>query len=123
MKLDFDERPSNLTISGYSEDGINVAGQLINKPFIVCGKEIYLDRLPASCRDILPEHIDELIELGQNIILLGTGPTRHLLSDSILGPAFAAGIGVEVMTTPAACRSYNVLTGENRAVVGAFFVT
>jgi uncharacterized protein len=31
----------------------------------------------------------------------------------------AAGAGVEVMTTPSACRTYNVLLGEGRRVAAA----
>ena len=32
------------------------------------------------------------------------------------------GIGLEIMDTPAACRTYNVLVHENRAVVAALFL-
>jgi len=31
-------------------------------------------------------------------------------------------IGVETMDTPAACRTYNILAGEGRHVVGAFLI-
>jgi uncharacterized protein len=35
----------------------------------------------------------------------------------VLAPALERGIGVEVMATAAACRTYNVLLGEGRRVV------
>ena len=42
-------------------------------------------------------------------------------------PAFrvlieSAGIGVEVMNSPAACRTYNVLLGEGRRIAAALLV-
>ena len=32
------------------------------------------------------------------------------------------GIGLEIMDTPAACRTYNVLLHEGRSVVAALFI-
>lgn len=51
------------------------------------------------------------------VILLGTGD-KHLFAHPQLYRALSAtGIGVEFMSTPAACRTYNILTGEDRKVV------
>jgi uncharacterized protein len=33
------------------------------------------------------------------------------------------GIGIEVMTTAAACRTYNILAAEDRPVAAALFVS
>ncbi|HET7401964.1 MAG TPA: MTH938/NDUFAF3 family protein, partial [Usitatibacter sp.] len=37
-------------------------------------------------------------------------------------PLYKAGIGVEVMDTPAACRTYNILLGEGRNVIAALII-
>lgn len=51
-----------------------------------------------------------------DIILIGTGPQiAHIptpLRDSLEG----AGIGVEIMASDQACRTYNVLLGEGRRI-------
>ena len=122
MKLDFDEHENQLTVTSYSDEGISIGGRLLVEPFVVCGNELYFDQLPPSVAEIGVAHIENLVSLGQNIILIGTGATQALLDDSVLRVAYEAGIGVEVMTTPAACRSYNVLVGENRALVGVFYM-
>ena len=41
----------------------------------------------------------------------------------LLAPLHAARIGVETMATPAACRTFNILSGEGRRVVAALIVT
>ena len=53
-------------------------------------------------------------------LLLGTG-ARQIFPPADVRRAFEdAGLGLEVMTTGAAARTYNVLLAEKRAVAGAF---
>jgi uncharacterized protein len=61
------------------------------------------------------------IDLQPEIILLGTG-SQLLLPDVELMSALADfSIGLEIMNTPAACRTFNVLVHEHRRVVAALF--
>ena len=122
MKLDFDQPSTRLTISGYSVDGINIGGRLLVEPFVVSENDILVDLLPRSVAAIEIVHIEKLVALRQSIILIGTGVTQIFLDGHILLPALEAHIGVEIMSTPAACRSFNVLVAENRAVTGAFYM-
>ncbi len=63
-----------------------------------------------------------LIETGPELILLGTG-NKQLLPDRDLMFAMARrGIGLEVMDTPAAARTFNVLVGEGRSVAAVLFL-
>jgi uncharacterized protein len=78
--------------------------------------------LPRTVSDFGPAHIERLLEFERNIILIGTGAKQILFDSCILQPAFDARVGVEVMNTAAACRSYNILVAENRAVLGAFYM-
>jgi uncharacterized protein len=55
-------------------------------------------------------------------VLLGTGATFIFPEPALLAPLRKAGIGVEVMDTAAACRTYNILLGEERNVVAALIV-
>ncbi len=72
------------------------------------------DRLELS-------HLDPAISLEPQIIVLGMG-TEILLPDVTLIASLAElGIGLEIMSTPAACRTYNVLVHEGRNVVAALF--
>ena len=51
------------------------------------------------------------------VLLLGTGQ-RQVFPNAAFGARFLqAGVGFEVMDTGAACRTFNVLVGEQRQVV------
>ena len=54
--------------------------------------------------------------------LLGTGARQIFLDAEYTRFLAARGIGLEVMDTGAACRSYNILAGESRPVVAALFM-
>lgn len=53
------------------------------------------------------------------ILILGSGPTFAMLPGPLRRELRAAGLGVEVMDTSAACRTYNVLLAEERRVAAA----
>jgi uncharacterized protein len=54
-----------------------------------------------------------------DVVFVGTGTTITRLPASLRTALEGAGIGVEMMDTPAACRSYNVLLAEGRRIAAA----
>lgn len=51
-----------------------------------------------------------------DVVLFGMGPEIAHLPGDLRDAVEAAGIGAEVMSSPQACRTYNVLLGEGRRV-------
>jgi uncharacterized protein len=84
------------------------------------------ERIIEAWTDVAPARLtiaelEPALALQPTIIVLGTG-TEHLLPDVELMAAVAArGAGLEIMNTPAACRTFNVLLQEQRRVVAALF--
>ena len=67
------------------------------------------------------DDLDHLIGLAGEIdvLFIGTGAeTRHVPSE-FREKLEAAGLGVEAMASPAACRTYNVLLSEGRHIAAA----
>ena len=66
-----------------------------------------------------PEDFLKVVEMQPDLVLLGTG--RHLQFPAPLVNAtlLEKGIGFEVMDSKAACRTFNILALEGRAVVAA----
>ncbi|NNK17271.1 MAG: hypothetical protein HKP51_10255 [Sulfitobacter sp.] len=64
------------------------------------------------------EDADALLELKEKIdvLFIGTGADVAHLPDDMLDKLQGAGIGIEAMASPAACRTYNVLLSEGRRV-------
>ncbi len=59
---------------------------------------------------------------GPAVVLIGTGSRQRFPAPVLLRPLMARGIGFEVMTTAAACRTYNILVGEGRAALALLLV-
>lgn len=68
---------------------------------------------------LAPEALAPLLEAAPEIILLGTGTKQRFPHPRVLAPWISARTGHEVMSTPAACRTYNILMAEGRRVMAA----
>jgi uncharacterized protein len=53
---------------------------------------------------------------GIDVVLIGQGAAIAPLAGGLRAALEGAGIGVEIMSTAAACRTYNVLLSEDRRV-------
>jgi uncharacterized protein len=63
-----------------------------------------------------------LATLPVEILLLGTGANLLFPHPRLTQPLRDAAIGLEVMDTPAACRTFNILLSEERRVAAALVV-
>jgi uncharacterized protein len=66
---------------------------------------------------------EQLAKLPAEIILLGTGAVLRFPHPRLTQAVRNAGIGLEVMDTSAACRTYNILLGEDRKVAAALLLS
>mgnify|MGYP001061216432 FL=1 len=73
--------------------------------------------------DALREADFELIlATSPEIVLLGTGAVQRFPHPRITAPLHRAHVGLEVMDTRAACRTYNILVAEGRNVAAALII-
>jgi uncharacterized protein len=63
--------------------------------------------------------VSEVSDPPVELLLIGTGSRMVLLPSKLRADLRAIGLGVDVMDTGAACRTYNVLIGEERRVAAA----
>jgi uncharacterized protein len=75
----------------------------------------------ATMEELTAESLAPVLSLGREagFLLLGTGATQIFPSPDLRQAFAAAGLGVEAMDTGAACRTYNVLLGEERVFAAA----
>lgn len=117
MKLQIDSpAPGSLMIRAYSPSGIQVNDALYKNSMLLLPARIISDDLPADLVALEPRHINRILELEPEILLLGTGPHQAWPDPALLAPLLRQSIGVECMTTAAACRSFNILVAEDRRV-------
>ena len=67
--------------------------------------------------DLSAATIERIRERSPDVVIMGTGSRHVFPSPELLAPLSRAGIGVEIMSTPAACRTWNILNAEGRKVV------
>jgi uncharacterized protein len=72
--------------------------------------------------DLAPADFERLLALEPEIVLLGTGAALRFPHPSLTRALTEARIGIEVMDTPAACRTFNILSAEGRKVAAALLV-
>ena len=110
MRLNEVTYSSGLPVEGYGPGFFRVGGQAREGAVLVLpsgvaawGGETDLDAILAAAGDV-------------DVLLMGTGAEIAHPPEPMRERLEAAGIGLEVMASPAACRSYNVLLGEGRRV-------
>ena len=75
--------------------------------------------------DLTRGHFAQLLDQSgfqPEIIVFGSGERLRFVSPALLADLHARRIGVETMTTPAACRTYNLLAQERRKVLAALLM-
>ena len=84
--------------------------------------QLITDWTPQTFAELSSEHFNIIQQLRPDILLIGCGSTLQFPSPRMYGALINAGIGVEIMDTHAACRTYNALTAENRNVAAALVI-
>jgi len=110
------------TIRAYAEGQVTVNDEIIVTSVIVTPDRIIRDWLPRTFGDLERRHIARLEELQPEIIVLGTGIHLRFPDAEFTAGFLSQGIGVEIMDTTAACRTYNILLSEGRRVVAALLM-
>lgn len=121
MKFSESVGASSNRIRGYDQGLIYVNNLTIDAPTIVSVDNI----LTWQCRhasDIDESTLAPALALDPEMLLIGSGLRRQALSPQLLASLSERGIGLEVMDTPAACRTWNLLVDEGRRVVAALLL-
>lgn len=118
MSLDITPKvPSGRQIvQAYGEGGFRVTGQAYEGSIL-----IFLDHTEAWSGELTPDGLKAVTEAEDRpeILLVGCGSAFVLPPESLRLALKAQGIVLEWMDTAAACRTYNVLAIEERAVAAA----
>ena len=71
---------------------------------------------------LAPGDFAAIAALEPEVVLLGTGATLRFPHPRLTRALTDARIGLEVMDTPAACRTFNILAAEGRKVAAAILL-
>jgi uncharacterized protein len=95
--------------------------------FFRIGGQVYQGAIAVFASGVVPwggyDDTTLLLDAADKIdvLFVGTGAEVAHVPDAFRSGLETAGIGVEAMASPAACRTYNVLLSEGRRVALALF--
>jgi len=114
MKMSLDDAGDLNVISAYEDGQVRIRGEVHATSVLILPRRIVKQALPAHVGQLNEASFSDVLESGSAILIVGTGKHQVFPSPVVFAPLMAAGIGYEVMDNPAACRTFNILLGENR---------
>ncbi len=120
--LSLDDNQADYQIRAYKPGVLQINDTLYTTSLILSPTQLFTDWLPQRITDLTSGDLEAILPLHPTILLIGTGTTLVFPAVEIYGELLNHGIGVEIMDTSAACRTYNALTAENRHVVAALII-
>ena len=118
MKLHLNQDAGLQLFSGYGPGFVAVNG-LRYERCVVVSPQAVTEWNVAGFDALTVAHFGFIEALKPEIVILGTGAAQRFPGRDLTRGLAAAGIGVEIMDSRAACRTYNILATEGRKVVAA----
>lgn len=122
LKLHLSKPVEKNIFSGYGSGYVVVNNKKYENSMITMPDKIIADWQASTVEKLTEEHFKLLIPYEPEIILLGTGATLRFPSLLVTKNLLESKIGIEVMDTNAACRTYNILMAEGRNVAAALLI-
>lgn len=119
MELTLDRPGDHYFIRSVSAEGIQVSDRLYPGPLVLSAVELLADWTVEQPQDLCEASLEPVFNLKPEIVLVGTGPEQVFPEGQLLMCFYRRQMGVEFMSTRAACRTFNVLVSEQRNVVAA----
>lgn len=117
MKFHLSNTPGQNIFTAQGAGYVQVNAERYYKPLIVTPEHIISDWPANSFASLCEADFLHFLQFKPEVLLLGTGNLHRFAQPQLYRALANAGIGVEFMSTPAACRTYNILSGEDRKVV------
>ena len=122
MKFAEEDPTEGYFITAYDEKSIQVNGKNFYSSLVIAPDVLDTDWPPISIEALQNEHFNRIIELKPELVLLGTGSKLTFPAVGIYAELIQLGVGVDVMDTGAACRTYNILMSEGRRVIAGLIL-
>ena len=107
-------------IDAYSQDQIQVNSIVYTQSLILSKEKIITNLSIKNIQEMDEFYVQQLLECQPEVIIIGHNHSGAFPPILIMSKLSQQGIGIESMSVGAACRTYNVLLNEQRAVVAGF---
>lgn len=123
MKIARDNPFEGNAIKRYESGRITLIDErVITGSVILSQEQVITDWRPERFDELSLEDFQVFQDLSPQVALLGTGDRLRFPQRAIMDFFAVRGIGLEVMDTAAACRTFNVLAADGRRVAAALLM-
>jgi uncharacterized protein len=122
MRLQLEQPAGTNLVRAYGPGQLRIGERTHTSSVIVTATALIAPWRPTSALELSPTDFEPLLGLAPEVVLLGTGARQQFPHAELLRILYQRRIGIEVMDTSAACRTYNVLVTEGRNVAAALIV-
>ncbi|MDF2690385.1 MAG: hypothetical protein K0S29_240 [Gammaproteobacteria bacterium] len=122
MNISLELPSSKYFIRRYQPGEIIINESLYKSTVVLTHSDLISDWQPQSIAELKIEHLTDLLKYQPEIILLGTGSKQVFPAAELLFEIQKNKVGIEVMSTDAASRTFNVLASEGRKVMAALML-
>ena len=119
MKLSLDNARSHLRIDAYSADSVTISNTDYAENLILTAEQVIENWQINDIANLTLDELAPVTSMGLEVLLLGTGEKLTFPPPKLMAELAALGVGLEVMDTAAACRTFNILVSEDRRVGAA----
>jgi uncharacterized protein len=96
--------------------------EVLRRSLLIMPEALVPDWAPQRWEDLDAAHFDMLADYDPEVVLFGSGARLRHPSPRLYAGLTNRGIGVEVMDTGSACRTYNFLMTDRRKVLAALLM-
>ena len=122
MELTRETECGQYQIKSFAPGELAINNHIYKKSLILTPRQIIINWPPQQLSELTQEHLQLIIALKPDIVLIGTGSQLIFPDTAILAPLMQAKIGYEIMDTLAACRTFTILAAEQRNVAVGLMV-
>jgi uncharacterized protein len=122
VKLHLDNLGDTKLFTSHGADYVMVNHERFDRSIAVMADQVREDWQVANFDALDESHFAYFLAFKPDVVLLGTGAQQHFPHPRLYRALTDAGVGVECMDTPAACRTYNILVAEDRRVIAAILL-
>lgn len=121
MQITDETTDNKYMIQKCSSEGIVIDNSVYKNAMLVSPNTISIKWPVENIRLLRIQHMNDVLNMKPKILIIGSGNEQLYLDNKILFALYSNNIGCEVMKTTAACRTYNLLSMDNRNVCALLF--
>ena len=122
MNFALADSADGFSIQAYEPGRIRINERDFTRNLILTPTQLLEDWPAQDISTLLASHFEPLLELRPDILLRGTGANQVFPAAACYADLIAQRIGIEIMDSAAACRTYNILAAEDRRVAAALLL-